>query len=83
MRDNIYYWKCDNPLSDAAKTASYFKEKYDRAGLTETVARACRQVFGAAFQDVAPLRVDGSDTRLEQGRRLYDRKAYLSGNRDE
>ena len=27
MRDNIYYWKCDNPLSDAAKTALYFKER--------------------------------------------------------
>ncbi len=60
MRDNIYYWKCDNPLETAAKTETYFKEKYDRAGLAETVERACRQVFGAALHDVTPLRVDGN-----------------------
>ncbi len=60
MRNNIYYWKCDNPLSHAARTASYFKEKYDRAGLKETVEDVCHQVFGTAFQEVEPLRVDGN-----------------------
>ena len=62
MRENIYYWKCDSPHSVTEKRQRYFKEKYDSADLAEGVRRACQGVFGAAPQEIAPLRVDGNHT---------------------
>jgi aminoglycoside phosphotransferase (APT) family kinase protein len=60
MRDNIYYWKCDSPHSLETKRRTFFKDKYDREGLEETVREACERAFGGAVQDVKPLRVDGN-----------------------
>ena len=67
MRENIYYWKCDSPNSTDAKKRSYFKEKYDREGLDETVHEACSRFFGGAVRSVEPLRVDGNHTAFIVG----------------
>lgn len=60
MRDNIYYWKCDSPTSTDEKKQSYFKEKYDRKEITETVTAACVDIFGSDGLAVEPLRADGN-----------------------
>lgn len=60
MRHNIYYWKCDNPLTSAQKKRVYFKDKYQRRDLTDTVAAACRRVFGSPSTRVEPMHVDGN-----------------------
>ena len=46
MRNDIYYWKCDSPHTAQEKRKSFFKDKYDRADLTEAVMTACRSAFG-------------------------------------
>jgi len=75
MRDQIYYWKCDSPSSTDAKKRSYFKEKYDQAGLAEAVLAACRRLFGDAVLGADPLRVDGNHTAFRI--RLPDRACFF------
>ncbi len=60
LRDNIYYWKCDNPTSLAEKQASYFQSKYDQPELADLVRSACTPALGAAPDQVTALRVDGN-----------------------
>jgi len=60
LREDIYYWKCDNPTSLEEKQASYFRSKYDQPELANLVQAACTQALGSAPDTVTALRVDGN-----------------------
>ncbi len=60
MRTDIYYWKCDNHSTSEEKKLSYFKDKYERDGLSGAVARACEKIWGKGEIRAEPLQVDGN-----------------------
>lgn len=85
MRTDIYYWKCDCPGSLSQKQASYFKEKYDRTDLADTVRRACRACLGSEPDDLEPLRADGNHiafTFTRSGRKYFFRADDGAGDDD-
>ncbi len=85
MREQIYYWKADNPQSRATRKESYFQTKYDRAGLGEVVAQACAAVFGEPPEAVEPVRADGNHlgfTVTHGGQRYFFRADDGSGDDD-
>jgi aminoglycoside phosphotransferase (APT) family kinase protein len=60
LRENIYYWKCDNPLSLEGKKNLYFKDKYDRSDLVDRVKEACASALNVSARSIKPLDVDGN-----------------------
>lgn len=60
LRDNIYYWKCDSPLSIEEKKKSFFKEKYDGMAIEDVVRRACADHFGKSPSDIKSAGCDGN-----------------------
>lgn len=60
LRNNIYYWKCDSPLSIEEKRKSYFKEKYNGSDIKNVVRAACTEHFGIMPSDIKAAGCDGN-----------------------
>ncbi|MFM1550018.1 MAG: phosphotransferase family protein [Lentisphaeria bacterium] len=63
MRDNIYYWKCDSPLSYEEKRT--YNDKYQTSDITATVA------------EIASVHFSGSECRVEATGSAGNHYAYL------
>jgi aminoglycoside phosphotransferase (APT) family kinase protein len=60
MRTNIYYWKCDSPITAEAKRQLFFKEKYARHDLAEHIAGVVKDWLDETPVSVTPFRADGN-----------------------
>lgn len=60
MRENIYYWKCDSPISVNKKKNLYFKDKYAYDNISDKVAEACARALYISVEKAVPLEVDGN-----------------------
>ena len=60
MRNNIFYWKCDSPVSTEEKKRSYFIKKYDSAELQSAARKIAEQFAGVLPEDFLPLRAAGN-----------------------
>jgi aminoglycoside phosphotransferase (APT) family kinase protein len=60
LRNNIYYWKCDSPLSIEEKKKSYFKEKYSGSDIEDVVKRACTEHLGKPPKEISAAGCDGN-----------------------
>lgn len=77
MRTDIYYWKCDSPLSPETKRRLYFKEKYARADLPAQIAGIVARWLNETPAAVTPFNSDGNHfayvIALADGRRFFFR----------
>ena len=69
MRENIYYWKCDSPLSYEEKRT--YNDKYQTSDITATVA------------EIASVHFSGSECRVEATGSAGNHYAYLLHAGDE
>ena len=75
MRDNIYYWKCDNGIPKEIKLRGY-KDDYGKTDISQIVIDACTSFFGKP-----PVKVEKfSDSQTgnhDAYRVIYEDKVYF------
>lgn len=59
-RNNIFYWKCDNPLDCAQQKRLYLATKYDDAAMAATAEAIVNAHFNGKADSVKPLGAAGN-----------------------
>lgn len=60
MRNNIFYWKYDCPLTEEEKRLYFFKDKYELASANESAFSAMEDFLGCPPDKITPAGSDGN-----------------------